>query len=68
MPLIGGTRSWLGPVIGALLLATTQQIATLTISSELNILFVGVVLIAFAALAPNGLIGLVRRKGTEAGL
>jgi branched-chain amino acid transport system permease protein len=68
MPLIGGTRSWLGPVIGALLLATTQQIATLTISSELNILFVGVVLIAFVALAPNGLIGLVRRKGTEARL
>ncbi|RUM97103.1 branched-chain amino acid ABC transporter permease [Pseudaminobacter arsenicus] len=68
MPLIGGTRSWQGPVIGALLLATTQQIATITISSELNILFVGVVLIAFVALAPNGLIGLVRRKGTEARL
>lgn len=60
MPLIGGTRSWAGPVIGALLLATAQQVATVTISSELNILFVGVVLIAFVTLAPNGILGLIR--------
>jgi branched-chain amino acid transport system permease protein len=65
MPLIGGTRTWLGPVIGALLLASTQQIATITISSELNILFVGIVLIAFVALAPNGILGLVARRSRE---
>jgi branched-chain amino acid transport system permease protein len=58
MPLIGGTQSWLGPVIGALLMATVQQIATVTISSELNILAVGLVLIAFVVLAPDGLLGL----------
>jgi branched-chain amino acid transport system permease protein len=58
MPLIGGTRSWLGPVIGAVLLASVQQIATVTISSEFNILAVGVVLIAFVVAAPEGLLGL----------
>lgn len=58
MPLIGGTQSWLGPVIGAVLLASVQQIATSTISSEFNILAVGVVLIGFVALAPDGLLGL----------
>ncbi len=58
MPLIGGTQSWLGPVIGALLLATVQQVATVTISSEFNILAVGLVLIAFVVLAPGGLLGL----------
>lgn len=58
MPLIGGTQSWLGPVIGAVLLASIQQITTVTISSEFNILAVGVVLIAFVALAPEGLLGL----------
>jgi branched-chain amino acid transport system permease protein len=64
MPLIGGTQSWLGPVIGAVLLASVQQIATVTISSEFNILAVGVVLIAFVALAPDGLLGLrLVRKG-----
>jgi branched-chain amino acid transport system permease protein len=62
MPLIGGTRSWAGPIIGAIILASAQQIATVTISSELNILFVGVVLIAFVALAPSGLLGLAKRK------
>jgi branched-chain amino acid transport system permease protein len=67
MPLIGGTRSWLGPVIGAFMLAGIQQTATFTISSEYNILAVGVVLIAFVALAPDGLLGLrwPRKKGVS---
>lgn len=65
MPLIGGTQSWLGPVIGAVLLASLQQAATVTISSEYNILAVGIVLIAFVALAPDGLLGL-RSLGNSA--
>ena len=58
MPLIGGTKTWSGPVIGAILLASLQQITTVTISSEFNILVVGVMLIGFVALAPDGLLGL----------
>jgi branched-chain amino acid transport system permease protein len=61
MPMIGGTTTWVGPVIGAVLLGTAQQVATVTISSELNLLIVGVVLVAFVVLAPEGLVGLVRR-------
>jgi branched-chain amino acid transport system permease protein len=61
MPMVGGTTSWLGPVIGAILLGTLQQVATVTISSELNLLIVGVVLVAFVVLAPEGILGLVRR-------
>src|SRR5438477_9200923 len=61
MPMIGGTTSWLGPVIGAVLLASAQQLATVTISSELNLLIVGVVLVAFVVVAPEGILGLVRR-------
>ena len=48
-------------MIGAVLLGTAQQIATVTISSELNLLIVGVVLVAFVILAPEGIVGLVRR-------
>jgi branched-chain amino acid transport system permease protein len=62
MPLIGGTASWLGPVIGAVLLGTLQQVATVTISSALNLLLVGVLLVLFVILAPNGIIGLVRAR------
>lgn len=61
MPMIGGTTTWLGPLIGAFLLGTAQQITTVTISSELNLLIVGVVLVAFVILAPEGIVGLARR-------
>jgi branched-chain amino acid transport system permease protein len=65
MPLIGGTTSWVGPVVGALLLGTAQQIATVTISSEVNLLIVGLLLVGFVILAPEGLVGLFKRlRGT----
>ena len=61
MPMIGGTTSWVGPVLGAVLLGTAQQLATVTISSELNLLIVGVVLVTFVVVAPEGILGLIRR-------
>jgi branched-chain amino acid transport system permease protein len=61
MPMIGGTTSWVGPIIGAVLLGAAQQVATVTISSEMNLFIVGVVLVAFVVLAPEGILGLVRR-------
>jgi branched-chain amino acid transport system permease protein len=62
MPMIGGTKTWLGPLLGALLLATAQQVATVTISSEINLLVVGVLLVGFVMLAPNGIVGWFRRR------
>ena len=60
MPMIGGTTSWVGPLIGAILLGTMQQVATVTISSAVNLLIVGVLLVFFVIIAPNGIVGLVR--------
>jgi branched-chain amino acid transport system permease protein len=60
MPLVGGTSTWLGPVIGAILLGTLQQVATVTISSALNLLIVGLMLVAFVIIAPNGILGLLQ--------
>jgi ABC-type branched-subunit amino acid transport system permease subunit len=57
MPMIGGTTTWLGPLIGALLLGTLQQVATVTISSAVNLLLVGVLLVSFVIIAPNGIVG-----------
>src|SRR5215470_3053737 len=61
MPMIGGATSWIGPVLGAVLLGTASQLAIVTISSEMNLFIVGVVLVAFVVLAPEGILGLVRR-------
>lgn len=63
MPLIGGTTTWFGPVLGALLLGISQQVVTVTISSEVNLLIVGLLLIGFVVLAPQGLIGLLGLAG-----
>jgi branched-chain amino acid transport system permease protein len=61
MPMIGGTTTWVGPLIGAVLLGTLEQVTTVTISSAVNLLIVGVLLVAFVIIAPNGLIGLWQR-------
>ncbi|HEY9361092.1 MAG TPA: branched-chain amino acid ABC transporter permease [Xanthobacteraceae bacterium] len=60
MPMIGGTTSWVGPLIGAILLGSLQQLATVTISSAVNLLIVGLLLVAFVIIAPNGIVGLVQ--------
>jgi branched-chain amino acid transport system permease protein len=69
MPLIGGTSTWVGPLIGAVLLDSLQQLITVTISSAVNLLIVGLLLVAFVILAPNGIVGLFQkyfqRKGND---
>ena len=61
MPIIGGMGHWIGPVIGAVLLSTVQQVVTVTISSEVNVLVVGVLLVVFVVIAPEGILGLAKR-------
>lgn len=67
MSLIGGTSHWIGPVLGAILLGTTQQLLTVTISSEVNVLVLGVMLVLFVVAAPEGIIGLARRVWRRGG-
>ena len=62
MPLIGGTSSWLGPVIGAVLVGGLQEYLRVTISSAINVLVAGVLMVAFVILAPQGIVGLFQRK------
>jgi branched-chain amino acid transport system permease protein len=61
MPLIGGTRSWTGPLIGAILLSAIEQAATVMIPATVNLLIVGLVLIGFVVAAPGGLLGFADR-------
>jgi len=62
MPLIGGTSSWLGPVVGAVLVGGLQEYLRVTISSAVNVLVAGVLMVAFVILAPQGIVGLFQRK------
>jgi branched-chain amino acid transport system permease protein len=65
MPMIGGTTSWVGPLIGAVLVGQLQQELTVRISSAVNLLIVGLLLVGFVIIAPNGLIGLWRRSSSK---
>jgi branched-chain amino acid transport system permease protein len=65
MSLIGGTAHWIGPVLGAILLGVTQQFLAVTISSEVNVLVLGVMLVLFVVGAPEGLLGLIRKLGRK---
>ena len=60
MPMIGGTTNWIGPLVGAVLLGTLQQVATVTLSPAVNLFIVGILLIGFVVLAPDGIVGLGR--------
>jgi branched-chain amino acid transport system permease protein len=60
-PIIGGTAHYIGPVIGAIILSTLQQVVTVTISGEMNVLVVGVLLVVFVVAAPEGILGLFKR-------
>jgi branched-chain amino acid transport system permease protein len=63
MPLIGGMTSWIGPLVGALLLGSVQQVATVSNwfggHPEINLLIVGALLMLFVTTAPNGIVGLL---------
>jgi len=62
MSLIGRDRALGGPgFVGAILLGTTATIADRPISSEVNVLVLGVMLVLFVVAAPEGIIGLIRR-------
>jgi branched-chain amino acid transport system permease protein len=60
MPMIGGTTTWIGPLVGAIVVASLQQWASVTFSSELGLLVVGLLLVGFVIVAPSGIVGLVR--------
>ncbi|MGC2411217.1 MAG: branched-chain amino acid ABC transporter permease [Stellaceae bacterium] len=68
MPVVGGMTMWVGPVIGAIILGTIQQLGSvgffldLNIPPTFNLLIVGLLLILFVIIAPNGIVGLVQAR------
>jgi branched-chain amino acid transport system permease protein len=62
MPLIGGTSSWIGPIVGGALVGGLQEYIRVTFRSEIGVLVAGVLLVAFVILAPRGIVGLFQGK------
>ena len=62
MPLLGGTSTWVGPVIGAVMLAVVQQLLTVFASAQVNLLVLGLILVASVIFLPGGAIELGRRR------
>lgn len=58
MALLGGTFSWPGPILGALILAAAQQVLVVTVSPELYLFILGAVLVCSVIFVPAGLYGL----------
>ena len=67
MPLIGGTSSWLGPVLGAVLVGGLQEVLRVTISSAANVLVAGVLMVVFVIAAPQGIVGLFQGRLSRSG-
>jgi branched-chain amino acid transport system permease protein len=61
MALLGGTMSWPGPVIGALALSLIEQGLTVTVSPELNLLVIGLILVGGVVFMPGGLYRLLKK-------
>jgi branched-chain amino acid transport system permease protein len=59
--IIGGMSHWVGPIIGSILLGSLQQIVSVTIPGEANVLIVGILLVFFVVAAPEGILGLFKR-------
>jgi len=62
MPLLGGTSTWVGPVIGAIVLAVVQQLLTVFASAQVNLLILGTILVASVIFLPGGAVELGRRR------
>lgn len=61
MPLLGGTATWVGPVVGAILLSVLQQLLTMFASAEINLVVLGLVLVLSVILLPQGALEFARR-------
>jgi len=63
MALFGGSRHWLGPILGTLALTVVGEALTLTIGAEAARVAYGVFLMLVILYLPEGLAGLLLRKG-----
>lgn len=57
MAILGGTNSWIGALIGALLVTITNEVLILSIGSNISQIIFGVLLVVAMLYLPNGIVG-----------
>lgn len=62
MALFGGSKHWLGPVLGTVVLSATGELMTITIRAEAARVAYGLFLMGVILWLPDGLISLLRRR------
>lgn len=60
MSLVGGTQTWVGPFVGAIIIRLLQEFLTVTISGPWANTVLGLVLIGVILYLPNGIVPLLR--------
>ncbi len=60
MTMVGGAGTWLGPILGTIVVYLLSQVLAFVIPSELNRVAFGLILIAVVYTMPQGLLGLIR--------
>ena len=66
MAILGGSRNWIGPIIGAAIFHAISTTLTLSMGNEYSDIVFAVFLIVVVLLLPQGLMGLVRKNGLQA--
>jgi branched-chain amino acid transport system permease protein len=61
MSIIGGTQSWMGPIVGGIIVSGLQQYLSATISSSLSLLVTGVTVLLVIFFIPKGVVATIRR-------
>lgn len=62
MALFGGGSSWLGPIIGAVILSITNEVLTIFIKPEVARIIYGAMFMAVIIFMPDGVISFFQRK------
>jgi branched-chain amino acid transport system permease protein len=65
MAILGGSRNWIGPLIGAVIYDVVSNILLLTVGNEASDMLFAVFLICVVLLLPDGIIGIVNRFRTK---
>lgn len=62
MALLGGTHSWIGAVVGSVLVMVINEFLTLSIGSNLSQIIFGILLVVTILFIPNGIVGWIEAQ------